>query len=532
MTSLTGSGTLIRFFLRRDRVRLPVWVGSIVGFVVLLAASFPEIYPTQADRQARARFMESPTAAAFRGPGHGLDNYTYGAMLANELMAYIAIVTALMSIFLVVRHTRAEEESGRLELVRAAVVGRYASPTAALVVAFGANLVIAALLTLLLTVVTDVYPFTGSLAFGLAVGSVGLVFAAVAAVTVQFSEYGRGASGMAGLVLGAAFVLRAIGDVQDGFLRWLSPIGWAQATRAYVDERWWPLLVAAFVTIGLVAIAFVLAGRRDIAAGLLAQKPGPGHASTSILHPVGFTLRRQRGTLIGWGLGLFILGAAFGMVTSDVDEFLSDVPQLEDFIAAFAGVTLLDSFLGMLIMLMAMLASGYAIQAALRPQGEETDGRAEPVLSTALSRTRWLGSYLIVAMAGSAGILLLIGLGLGLTVSIDQDDFGLLPRLLGAALAYIPAVWLLIGITVALYGLIPRLASFVWVVLVYSFVVGLFGEQLQLPGWMFDLSPFEHTPRLPAADLSIWPLAILSSLAVVLMAVGLAGIRRRDIASI
>jgi ABC-2 type transport system permease protein len=531
MNSLAGTGVLIRFILRRDRVRLPVWIVSIVGFVVLIAASFPGIYPTEADRQARATFMDSPTAAAFRGPGHGLDDYTFGAMLSMELMGYVVILTALMSIFLVVRHTRAEEESGRLEMIRAAVVGRQASPTAALVVAAGANIAIAVLLAGLLPALGSEYPFAGSLAFGLAVGSAGLVFAAAAAVTVQLSEHGRGASGMAAIVLGVAFVLRAIGDIQDGFLRWLSPIGWAQASRAFVDERWWPMLLATGIAAILVGVAYVLANRRDIAAGLLPQRPGPAQASSLIGHPAGFALRRQLGSLIGWGAGTFILAAAFGMVTTDIDEFLADSPQLEEFLATFAGVTLLDSFLGMLIMLLAMLAAGYAIQSMLRPRGEEADGRAEPVLSTALSRRYWLGSYLIVAMGGAVVILLLAGLGLGATTAIDQSDFSLLPRVLGAALAYIPAVWLLVGLAAALFGFVPRVAGAVWFVLVYGLVVGLFGEQLQLPGWMFNLSPFEHTPRLPAAEPAVLPLVALFGIAATLVVAALAGIRRRDVPS-
>ena len=60
-----------------------------------------------------------------------------GAVTAWRYGIWAAIFAALMAIFLVVRHTRADEEAGRLELVGSAAVGRLAALTAALGVAVG-----------------------------------------------------------------------------------------------------------------------------------------------------------------------------------------------------------------------------------------------------------------------------------------------------------------------------------------------------------------------------------------------------------
>jgi ABC-2 type transport system permease protein len=146
-SALAGTGTLIRFILRRDRVRIPVWVLAIAFSVLGSVASFADTYPTAADRQARADVMDNAVAKLFTGPGHGLDNYTYGAMTANEMLPITAVAVALMSIFLVVRHTRAEEETGRADLVRATVVGRHATTAATVTVVGGANVLLCALLT-------------------------------------------------------------------------------------------------------------------------------------------------------------------------------------------------------------------------------------------------------------------------------------------------------------------------------------------------------------------------------------------------
>jgi ABC-2 type transport system permease protein len=165
----------------------------------------------------------------------------------------------------------------------------------------------------------------------------------------------------------------------------------------------------------------------------------------------------------------------------------------------------------------------------LRSRGEETAGRAEPLLATAVSRVTWSASHLAIAVVGSALLLALAGLGLGMTAGAALSDASLLPRVVGAALAYAPAVWLTIGLGVALFGLLPRASLLVWLVIVYAGVVGMFAPLLGLPDWSVNLSPFGHVPMLPAAQLEWTPLVILTGLAAALIAAGLYGLRRRDL---
>lgn len=145
-SALTGTGTLTRFMLRRDRIRLPVWILAITVFTVASVVALPDLYAGSADRQARATLMLNPGLRAISGPGYGLDDYTFGAMIGLEYLSWVAIFVALMSIFSVVRHTRTEEETGRADLVRAGRVGRHATTTAALAVSVGANVILGVLL--------------------------------------------------------------------------------------------------------------------------------------------------------------------------------------------------------------------------------------------------------------------------------------------------------------------------------------------------------------------------------------------------
>jgi ABC-2 type transport system permease protein len=527
VTSLAGTGTLIRFTLRRDRVRLPVWILAITLAVLGSVASFAETYPTAADRQDRAEVLDNPIGELFTGPGYGLENYTYGAMTANEMLPLTAVVAALMSIFLVVRHTRAEEESERAELVRSTPVGRHAPIVATLTVVGGANLVLGALLTLGLPASLDDLSTTGSLAFSAALVGVGLVFAGVAVVVAQLTVYARGALGTASTILGFAYLLRAVGDITDTGLVWLSPFGWATELRAYVDERWWPLLLSVAAAASLGAAAVAINARRDIGAGLLAERRGPATASRLLGSPLGLAVRLQRATLGWWSLVLFVLGLVYGGVAREAGQ--QDIDALDDYLARVGQAAAVDQYVALTLFISSLVAIGYAIQAATRLRKEETEFRADTVLATPVSRLRWARSHYAMALAGSVVLLAALGLGAGVARSLSERDAGELPRLVGAALAYAPALWIFVGLVAALYGLAPRATGAAWGALAAVVLAGWLGPLLQLPDWVYELSPAEHVPRLPVADFSVAPLAILTLVAAGLLAVGLAGFRRRDL---
>lgn len=529
--SLAGVGTLLRFNLRRDRIRMPVWILIIVGFTASGSSAFPEIYASAADRQARAELMNNPAAQMFTGPGYGLDNYTFGAMMAHEFFFFMALVVAFMSVLFMVRHTRTEEETGRTELLRATVVGRHAGLTAALIVVAGLNLVIGALLALTLPAILDGLSVPGSLAYGLGTAMVGLVFAGITALAAQLTEYSRGASGIGVATVFVSWALLVLGNLGDDTASWLSPFGWALHTRMYVDERWWPLLISAAVFLLVTAAAYVLSARRDVGAGLWPSRPGPANASANLSGPFGLAMRLQRASFIGWAAGIAVFGLAFGTMITEVESFLAENDAVaEAFALGDAGLT--EQFVAMLLALTAMAVVGFAIAAALRSRSEETTGRAEPVLAAAVGRTRWAVSNLAIAVVGGAALLVLTGLTFGISAALVTEDASWIPELLVAGLVHAPALWLVIGIAVALYGLVPKATAAVWVVLAYALTVTMLGGFLQFPDWMYDLSPFEHTPAMPAEDFAATPLIILTLGAAALMAVGLAALRRRDLYTI
>ena len=526
---LAALGTLLRFNLRRDRVRLPLWIGGIWLAVIGSAAAFPATYSTAADRQGALLTIDNPGTTALIGAVYGDGEYTYGIMVGHQLVGLISVIAALMSIFTIVRHTRAEEETGRAELVRSAVVGRHAHAVAAVIVVVGANALLALLLAVGLgSLGIETITWTGSLLFGAAVAAVGLVFAGIAAVTAQLTENARTASSSAGLVLALAYVLRAIGDVSNPTLSWTSPIGWAQATEIYHADNWAPLAIALVAAGGLVLVAVLLSRRRDVGAGVLGARPGPARAGALLGGSFGLAWRLARGTLIGWTIGLFAFGLMYGPVLSEASTYLEDLPIMAEFLPD-ADASGAELFAATVVAVVAILCAVPAVQVVVRLRSEETGGRAGPLLATPLPRVRWMGAGALLALATAVVLLAVLGVGLGLGAGLSMDDMGWVGACVGAALAYLPAVAVVIGLAALLVGWAPRATGWSWGLLGFAVVVMYFGGFLDLPQAVLNLSPFSHVPQLPAQDLDLVPLTWLSLLAVALMAAGLAGIRRRDI---
>jgi ABC-2 type transport system permease protein len=526
-----GTGAMIRLALRRDRILLPVWILVFVAFAYSSAASTAGLYPTVESRVALATTANAnPSLLALYG--WVFEPTSLGAVGLYKLIALGAAMVAVLTFLITIRHSRTEEEAGRLELVGAGVVGRYAPLTAALSVSAGTALVLGLLSGLTMTG-TDL-PASGSFAFGLGWAATGIVFAAVAAVAAQLTTGARAANGIAGAALGVAYLIRAIGDATgtDGptWLSWLSPLGWSAQVRPFAGDRWWvlvlPLAFAALLTVG----AYALVSRRDVGAGILPDRLGPARAPASLGSPFGLALRLQRGSLIGWTLAGMIGGLAFGGIAANVGD-LVDSDQARELITKLGGTAAVtDAFIATEMSFVGIAAAAFGIAAAMRLRSEETSLRAEPVLATAVGRTRWAASHLAIAFGGPAVVLLGAGVAAGLSygAATDMGQFG---RVVGAAAAQVPATWVLVGILVLAYGFLPRLNLAGWAALVIAMVIGTLGPLLNLSQSVMDVSPFTHIPKLPAAQFTATPLLWLTAVAVVALAAGLAGFRRRDLSS-
>jgi ABC-2 type transport system permease protein len=535
-SALAGTGALTRLAFRRDRIMLPAWVYVITVLIASNSYSLGKLYPTAAARaELAASGGRNPALVFLYGRFWG---DSLGAVSAWRYGVWAAIFASLMSIFLVIRHTRADEEAGRLELVGSAAVGRLAALTAALLVAVAANVLLTGLLIAVLILVG--LPAAGSVAFALAITTCGLAFAAVAALAAQLTSGARAARGIAIGVLGAAFLLRAVGDASGeggvSWLTWLSPLGWTEFVRPYTEDRWWVLALPLALTAAATAGAYVLAVIRDHGAGLLPDRPGRATASAWLRGPTGLAWRLQRGTLYGWVAGFAFTFAASGAAAKGIGSLLGGSTQLRNAFTRLGGqAAITNAYLAALMSLAGLAAAAYATSAVLRLRTEETDGQAETLLATATSRTRWGLSHIAIAVLGTAVLLAVAGLAAGLGYGLRTGSAGPeVARLLGAAMVQLPASLAVAGAAVVLFGLAPRASvAGAWTVVGAMVLIALFGQVLRLSQWVLDVSPFTHVPKLPGVAVTVHttgaPLLWLALAALALAATGLAGLRRRDI---
>lgn len=527
--TLVGTGALVRFQLRRDRVRLPAWAAGFGVFVLYLVAALPTIAATEEDLAGATELFRDPVGRLLVGPGYGFDAPSYERFVANGYGLYFFIVAALMSILLVSRHTRVEEQTGRAELVRANVVGRHALHVATLLVALVTNLVVGVVVAVAM-VVAGGFALPGSVLFAAAIAATGLAFAGITSVTVQLTEYSRAASGMAGAALGASFALRAGGDVAregGGALSWASPLGWGQQTAPFVLDRWWPLALSLALTGVTVVAGFVLADRRDHGASFLAVRPGPGRAAPWLGTPLGLAARLQRASILGWTVGIGLTGLLYGAYTDALLTAIGDLPEV--FVELFGAADLVAGYLAYIATFNALLAAAFVVLAVQGLRSEEVSGRVEPVLATPVSRNAWLGTNLLVSAAGVVVILAAAGLLTGLGTAVVTGEVGYVGDLVVAHLGQVPAVLVVLGAAALLFGAVPRAVSAAWVLVGFGLFAGTFGAMLELPQLVVDLSPFEHLADVPLEPFEVVPVLVLLAVATGLVGLALTAFRRRGI---
>lgn len=531
--AFAGVPDLTKLIARRDRIRLPIWCYLVLASVGGTAYSFKSLYATPESRQQFADGIgREPSLAVLYG--RPFDLTTIGGLTSWRMATLGSVLLAIMSIVTVMRHTRAEEEAGRFELVGAGAVGRHAPLIAVLRVVLGAQLALGALVGVVLVVLGQ--GAEGSFLLGLSFTAGGWVFAGVSAIAVQLTDFGRSAGGLAFTVLGAAYLLRAVGDGSGangpGWLTWVSPLGWGEMTAPFAANRWWPLLLCVACTAVLVAVAFRVAASRDLGSGVFPARPGPAAGAPLLRSSGALAWRMQRGNLLGWGVALLITGVVLGSVADSIGQLLGSSERVLQLFQRMGGqAQIVNAYLAACMNIVGLIVACYAIQATVRLRTEETGGRLEPLLATATSRLRWAASHLVYPLLGSALLLAVSGFGAGLAHGARGGGLGgALGQLVWAALIQVTAVWVLVALTVAVYGYAPAAAGAVgWSAVGVCIALQELGPILKLSHWITDISPFGQVPRAPGVPIPAEPLLIMTGIAAALLALGLHGLRRRDL---
>jgi ABC-2 type transport system permease protein len=537
---MSGVLRLVLFQARRDRVALPVWILGITLLSFATSAAVATQFGDEAGQAAILRLAAANPAFLFlRGLPDGTGT---GAVVFFQGFAFTAVLAGLMSTFLVVRHTRTDEELGRAELLGAVPIPRAASLAATLLLGTAANLVLA--VSVAGAFMGAGLPAAGSAAAGAAVGSVGMFFVALAAVTAQALPSGRSANGAAAGLVGAAYLVRGIGDalgtpaadllhVTSAWPSLLSPIGWGQRTRPFSspDLAW--LLVPLAAAAVLMALAVIVRRRRDVGASLLPERVGKERAGVGGTSFVGLAWRLQRSTVAGWCIAAAALGAVAGALGPAVTETVSSLGPVKEMIERLVPggqAGLIDVFVTALLGMAGVFAAAAGIQAVLRMRAEEAEGRAELLLSAPKSRVRWLGANLAVAAFSAAAVSSTAGaaaaVGLAASGTSDGPAWSLVP----AALAHVPAALVFLTVAAVAFAVAPRLSILAgWGILAAGIILGEFGELFGLPVWLQDASPFRHSSAMPVESFDQAGAAGLLLVAAAGAALAAYALHRRDL---
>jgi ABC-2 type transport system permease protein len=314
-------------------------------------------------------------------------------------------------------------------------------------------------------------------------------------------------------------------------LGWLSPLGWAGRVEAYGANRQWVLLLGLATLVGGVVLGVAILERRDLGAGLIPARRGAARAGRILSGPFGLVTRLARGTILGWVIGLTLGGILVGSLLASIAD-LSDDAVISEFLAQLGGSagTVEDIFVSTELGFISAAVAAVGVALALRLVGAERSGLGEVVLSTPTSRLRWYAAHVVLPLALTTVLMAVLGVVLGLVGPAVTELAPTLGESVGAALAKLPAVWVLIAVAAALAGAVPRFAPFAWAVLLVTFLVGELGPTMQLPSWVLDASPFTHLSQLPGGTFELGSALALTGVAALLLVVGAVGYGRRDVA--
>ena len=563
---------LTRFILKREKVSSVAWLLSIVIFNALIILLFIFVMvPLPEERAQLMAMFENPALLAMVGPlhpEHGVSNIDMGYVFTLFMMVIVGVAVAIMNVFLIVRHTRTDEEAGRYEVLRSLPSGRLANINAAMVSAVIINTILAVFTAISMFLVfglgdSGFSDFGSALLWGVNMGVIGLVFAAVAALFSQLSSNARGAMSYSFFVLGLFYLSRAVADMDmnagsEGFAL-ISPFGLISRTWVYVDNIWWPVLVVIGMAAVFTALAYWLCSTRDIDQGLIPARPGKSKGGMLMKSPFGLNLRLKRLSIIVWVIIMLSVAASYGTILEDIENFiggsdmyrqlmLAPIPGLleslegappEEVAAVMnslleqQGYNVVQMFANMIGFIMAMVAAIPVLMFILKAKGEEVAIRAELIFATPASRTKYLSGLVIISFATAVLVQAAQAIGMfSLVQSIGMADRLPLKFLMESMLVYVPALWVMGGLATLLVGAFPKRTGWIWAYYGFAFFAMMYGRMLPDLEILANFTPMGWVPQLPVDDISWAAMIVLSVIGIALAALGISLYNKRDINAI
>ncbi|MHA7238968.1 ABC transporter permease [Arthrobacter sp. TMS1-12-1] len=526
--------------LRRDGVQLLLWTGGTALLAYLTYVGVAQAYGTEADRATLlVVVMANPVILLFRGLPSGAGE---GAFMLFLIFPFLALLAALMSSFLAVRHTRGDEEVGRAELVGSTPAGRRVPFLATLTHGVLANAVLAVLVTLAL--VATGLGVRGSIVAGLGAGAVGLSFLGVGLVAAQLMRTSGSANSLAVWVLMLAFLTAGIGNalgtpsddlqrMESSWLTWLSPFGWGEQSRPFADDDVRPIILCAVLGLVLAGVAVALQSVRDLGGSLMPERHGRAGAPATLAGPAGLAARLSRASILGWGVGGLVTGLLATSLASVIRDVGAANPTVEQMIEAMSGgADLEQGTVVVFFTMLGILAACCAVQTICRARQEETHGTAERVLSSPVDRVRWLAGFVVTAFLGILVVIAAALAGAAAGIASRDGNWSLMGDVAITGAGQVAAASVFLVATAVIFVIAPRLTiPLGWALVLVGMTLGLFGPLFGFPDWVVQLSPMGVAPTVTSDGVDLKGLAWLLTAVAVGSALALGLMRRRDLAA-
>jgi ABC-2 type transport system permease protein len=525
---------LIAVHSARRSLRSGALWGCVFGIVVASSAvSYSRIYKTADQRQRlAATFGANHASSALFGPAPQLQ--TVAGFTDFKVSMLLIVIGAIWGLLTSTRLLRGEEDAGRWELLLGGPV-THARAVGQVLAGLGAGAGVIWAITALLTVAAGRSPtvhfgVSASLYFALAMTASAVMFLAVGAVTSQFAPNRRQAAGYAAAFLGVSYGLRMVADAGTGLhgLIWASPLGWVEQLQPLTGPRPLALIPAAAFTAALAAVAVLLAGRRDVGAGMWPDRSTRAPRVRLLSGPTGLTARLTLPGALAWAAGVATAAVLIGTVAKAAgatiegseQQVFSRLGSPGSGAAAFSGIAFL-----ILAIVIAFQAAGQ-VNAA---RAEEAEGRLDHVLAAPVSRSWWLAGRLLAGIAA----LLFSGVAAGVftwTGEAVQGGGVSFPAALDAGINIVPPALFALGTGTLTAGFWPRRAgTVVFVVLGWSVLIQFAGGFAAQNHWVLDTSLFHQMASAPAVPPDWQVNGILTGLGVAAMLLGASAFRHRDL---
>lgn len=524
-----GYDKLLYYRFKINKFKIIIWFLALSLFTIIVPIAYSEMYSNDIELAGINEIMKNPAMIAIVGP-NTTDNPTIASMFTQQMLVFSSIAFAIMNIFLVINNTRADEELGRIELVRSFPIGKLSNLHSVTILCLFVNIGFSIFLSVFLIFLRiDSFTLSGSLIYGFSLGLFGLLFSGITIFIVQLSNNPRTCFIISFLVLSISYIFRIIGDISVSIFSFITPLGLVTKTEAYVNNYWWPNLILIFLYLIFIFIGYYLYKIRDLNSGVLDHKQFLPKKSFKYKSIFNFNINIQIVAIITWGISILGLSYIYGSVFGDLQLFFDDNEFIQRMLPSSNDMDFAEQFMPVIFSILSIVSSLAAISIFYKLKSEEVNSRMDLILTNGIERKNVYISFLLTSLSIALLYILLAILGLWIGIINSMDSPITLITVFKSGIIYFPAMAFVISISGLFFGVNLKYTNLSWIIMGYSFFIVYFGGLIDIHDFFKYLTPFGYIPKYPVEDINIITSMILIFISIIFSLIGLKKYQDRDL---